>query len=107
MPLIHFIQPDAQRVTVEVPSNTSLMRAAVDAGVEGIIGECGGAAMCGTCHVRVAPEWLERLPPMERNEDDMLECTAAPREFGSRLGCQVRMTDHLSGLVVSFPDRQR
>ncbi|RYG07802.1 MAG: 2Fe-2S iron-sulfur cluster binding domain-containing protein, partial [Burkholderiales bacterium] len=71
------------------------------------IGECGGAAMCGTCHVLVAEPWVDCLPPMSQNEDDMLECTAVPRQANSRLSCQLRMTDELDGLELSLPDRQR
>lgn len=83
------------------------MRAAVDAGTEGIIGECGGAAMCGTCHVLIEEPWVDRLPLFSQNEDDMLECTAAPRQANSRLACQLRMTDDLNGLELKMPERQR
>lgn len=107
MPLVHFTQPDGQRIALDVPVGSSLMRAAVDAGVSGIVGECGGAAMCGTCHVLVEPEWLARLPPMRRNEDELLDCTAEPRQAHSRLGCQLRMSAALEGLRVQLPHRQR
>lgn len=107
MPLVHFTQPDGQRISLDVPIDASLMRAAVDAGVHGIVGECGGAAMCGTCHLFVAPAWLDRLPPMLRNEDELLDCTAEPRQARSRLGCQVRMSAALDGLCVQLPERQR
>lgn len=107
MPMIHITQPDSQQVNVEVPIGTSVMRAAVDAAVCGIIGECGGAAMCGTCHVFVAPEWFHRLGPVRRNEDDLLDCTATPRQPNSRLGCQLRMTEEMAGLVLTLPERQR
>jgi 2Fe-2S ferredoxin len=84
-----------------------VMRSAVDLGVNGIIGECGGAAMCGTCHVLVDEQWLDRLPPMSQNEDELLDCTATPREWGSRLACQLRMTAELDGLALQLPERQR
>ena len=34
---------------------------------------CGGNCQCATCHVYVAPEWLERLPPAGRFETTTLE----------------------------------
>ncbi len=107
MPTIHITQPDGTSVPLEVPLGSSVMRAAVDAQVTGIIGECGGAAMCGTCHVFVDEAWRDRLPPMSQNEDDLLDCTAAPRQANSRLGCQLRMTAELAGLALSLPDCQR
>jgi 2Fe-2S ferredoxin len=90
-----------------VAAGSTFMRAAVDAATDGIIGECGGAAMCGTCHVLVHPDWLSRLPPPSQNEDELLDCTAAARQPNSRLGCQLRVTDELDGLQLSLPDRQR
>lgn len=107
MPLIHITQPDGRRIALEVPVGSSIMRSAVDAGIDGIIGECGGAAMCGTCHVLVDESWRSRMPAMQQNEDDMLDCTAAERKPNSRLGCQLRMTRELEGLSLSLPDRQR
>ena len=35
------------------------MQEAVEAGIRGIVGECGGSCMCATCHVHVDPAWLE------------------------------------------------
>lgn len=107
MPLIHITQPDGKTIDVDVPVGVSVMRSAIDAGIPGIIGECGGAAMCGTCHVFVAPEWIAQLGPIRRNEDDLLECTATPRRSTSRLGCQLRMTEKMAGLRLALPERQR
>ncbi|TFZ02832.1 (2Fe-2S)-binding protein [Ramlibacter henchirensis] len=107
MPIVHMTVPSGKRIELEVKTGTPIMRAAVDAGTEGIIGECGGAAMCGTCHVLVDEAWLDRLPLMSQNEDDMLECTAVPRQANSRLSCQLRMTEELEGLELTLPERQR
>jgi ferredoxin len=72
----------------------------------GIVAECGGSAMCGTCHVYVDPAWLDKLPAPLPNELEMLECTAAERLPESRLSCQIKLTPGLDGLVVRIPDRQ-
>ena len=107
MPIVNVTLPGGPKVQLEVSAGVTFMRAAVDAATEGIIGECGGAAMCGTCHVMVDPDWLERLPVMSQNEDEMLDCTAAPRQPHSRLGCQLRITADLDGLALTLPDRHR
>lgn len=107
MPIIQIKQPDGTRVALEVPLGSSIMRAAVDARVVGIIGECGGAAMCGTCHVFVDEAWLDRLPPVSINEDDLLDGTATERRPNSRLGCQIHMTSELEGLELQLPASQR
>lgn len=107
MVIVHVTLPDGTPTRLQVSPGSTFMRAAVDAALDGIIGECGGAAMCGTCHVRVHPDWLSRLPAMSQNEDELLDCTAAQRLPNSRLGCQLRITEELDGLQLLLPDRQR
>ena len=106
MPSVTFVQPDGARDTLDIPLGESVMQGAADAGIRGIPGECGGNAMCATCHVFVAEEFLAALPPMDANEDGLLDGTATPRGPNSRLSCQLPMTAELDGLVVRIPPRQ-
>ena len=106
MPEVIFIQPDGQREALDIPVGLSVMQGAADAGIHGIVAECGGNAMCATCHVFVAEEFLARLPPMDENEYGLLDGTAVPRRPNSRLSCQLPMTASLDGLVVALPARQ-
>jgi 2Fe-2S ferredoxin len=46
------------------------------------------------------------VPAPTADEDAMLELTAAPREAGSRLSCQITLDAGLDGLVVRLPSRQ-
>jgi 2Fe-2S ferredoxin len=106
MPTITYIQPDGAELTLDASPETSVMRAAVNAGVPGIVGECGGQAMCATCHVYVSLDSLEGLPEINDEEDEMLECTSAPRDpERSRLGCQISCGPRAS-LVVEVPAGQ-
>jgi 2Fe-2S ferredoxin len=93
--------------TLQIPEGQSLMQAAVSAGVHGIVGECGGSAMCATCHVYVDEAFAGRLPAPLETELEMLECTASDRLPNSRLGCQIKLSAALDGLVVSLPERQQ
>ena len=106
MPTVVFHHPDTPPEVVEVQAGTSVMRAAIQSGVRGIVGECGGQAMCATCHVYVHPGYLDRLPPIGEDEDEMLEDTAAPRTDRSRLGCQVPLDDALPEVHVDVPPTQ-
>jgi ferredoxin, 2Fe-2S len=106
MPVITFVQPTGESQTVTVEEKTSLMRAAVANGVNGIVGECGGQAMCATCHMYVRPEFVDQLPEMHEEEDEMLDCTTAVRTNQSRLGCQVKVDARLDGIVVDVPAGQ-
>jgi len=106
MPKVTYVHPDDSREELEVDIGTSVMQAAVAAGIDGIVAECGGSAMCATCHVYVAEDDLPRLPEMQPAEDEMLEATMSPREAHSRLSCQLVMTPALDGLVVRLPEEQ-
>jgi 2Fe-2S ferredoxin len=68
------------------------------------VAECGGAAMCATCHAYVEP--MAGLPPVGAVEEEMLESAAAERRPTSRLSCQIKLKPELDGLVVHLPDRQ-
>ena len=93
--------------TLQVPEGQSLMQAAVSAGVRGIVGECGGSAMCATCHVYVDEAFADQLLAPLETELEMLECTVSERLPNSRLGCQIKLSAALDGLVVRLPERQQ
>lgn len=107
MPDITFIHPDGSEQRFDASDGASVMQVAREAGVAGIVAECGGSAICATCHVYVDPAWLPRLPPPLPNELEMLECTAAERRPESRLSCQIKLTAATQGLMVRLPDRQQ
>lgn len=105
MPRITFIEHNGTEHQVDAASGLSLMRAAVDHGVPGIDADCGGECACATCHVYVAEEWRPAVGEPEPMEEDMLDFAYDVRP-GSRLSCQIRVTDALDGLVVEVPERQ-
>jgi 2Fe-2S ferredoxin len=107
MPSITYCHPDGTEDTIEVVPGTTVMRGAVTNGIGGIVGECGGQAMCATCHVYVRDEYLSELPPMSDDEEEMLDETASPRdEDRSRLGCQLKMGSRMDTIVVDVPESQ-
>ena len=106
MPTITFAQPDGTEQTLQVADGTTLMRAAVSNSVDGIVGECGGQAMCATCHVYVRPGYAGNLPALSEDEDEMLDCTTAERTDLSRLGCQISVGPALVSIVVDVPADQ-
>jgi len=107
MPSIRFIQADGSSRELNTPDGTSVMQAAMGAGLQGIVAECGGSAMCATCHVYVDEAWADRLPAALANELEMLECTASERLPTSRLSCQIKMSAALDGIVLRLPATQQ
>jgi 2Fe-2S ferredoxin len=105
MPLIKFTSHEGNTVEVHAAAGTSVMQAAVDNGIDGIIAECGGACSCATCHCYVDDAWTAKLDAASDLEKEMIECVLDP-EDNSRLSCQVVITDELDGMVVRLPENQ-
>jgi len=106
MTTITFIHPDGRSESVSAEDGTSLMLAALTHGIEGIVAECVGNAVCATCHVYVDEAWAGKLDPLGDDEDALLDGTASERLPNSRLSCQIKLTPAFDGLVVRLPERQ-
>ena len=98
---ITLIQVDGTERTLEqVQTGITLMQAARDADVAGVLGDCGGGCMCATCHVYVDAEWRERVGPPDEIELETMDMAPAVRPDASRLSCQIKLTEALDGLKV-------
>jgi len=106
MPTIRFIEASGDVHDVEVSTGETVMDAATNNMVPGILGECGGACACATCHVFVAKEWQDRLNEPTDMEKGMLEGSVEPPKESSRLACQLIIEDDWDGFEVSLPARQ-
>ena len=106
MPKVTLLLKDGTSKDIEAPENWSIMQIAVDNGLDDIEGACGGALACATCHVYVHPEWAERVFAQDNEksdeEEDMLDLAFDIQET-SRLGCQIKVTKALDGLIVAMP----
>lgn len=106
MALVTYIEHDGTRHPVEVPDGDSVMQGALNNMIPGIAGECGGSLACATCHCYVDDAWIGRVGSPSGTEMEMLESTAEARKAGSRLSCQVTVSEALDGLVVRLPATQ-
>ena len=107
MPIVNYVSPSGISRQIDVPSGMSVMQAALNHRVEGILAECGGNCMCATCHVYVDSSFLGRVPPAKDNEKFMLSIAAEGPETNSRLSCQIRMSEELNGIIVRLPAKQK
>ncbi len=106
MARITYIEHNGTRHEIDVATGLTVMEGARDNGVPGIEADCGGACACSTCHVYVAADWVDKLPPKDAMEADMLDFAWQPDPVRSRLTCQLKVTEALDGLVVNLPERQ-
>lgn len=106
MPKMTFISPDGKtQKEVEAPLGLSVLEIAHRNDID-LEGACEGSLACSTCHVIVASEWYDKLDEPTEEEEDMLDLAFALTHT-SRLGCQIKMTEELDGLVVSLPSATR
>ncbi len=99
-PKLHVTDQEGKRHTLVGISGWRVMEVIRDYGLP-IKAECGGALECATCHVYVAPEWLEKLPEKSEEEEERLD-DAFEVEDNSRLSCQILMSEALDGLDVTL-----
>ncbi len=106
MAKITYIEFNGKTHVVDVASGMTVMEGARDNNIPGIEADCGGACACSTCHVYVDESWVEKLPPRDDMEQDMLDFAWKPDALRSRLTCQLKVSDALDGLVVNMPEKQ-
>ncbi|GMM29421.1 adrenodoxin [Martiniozyma asiatica (nom. inval.)] len=98
---VTFITKDGDQYTYEVAEGDNLLDIAQAHNLD-VEGACGGSCACSTCHIIIDPDFYEKIPEPDDDENDMLDLAFGLTET-SRLGCQVHMTKDLDGLRVALP----
>ena len=86
---------------VDGAEDISVMEVIRDNGFDELLALCGGCCSCATCHVFVDDAFLNCLPPMSADENDLLD-GSDHRRPQSRLSCQLNVTPELEGLRVQI-----
>ena len=92
---------EGETLALDAQNGLSLMEIIRDGGVDELLALCGGCLSCATCHVHVDPAFLDRMPTMDRDEDDLLD-SVDDRDETSRLSCQIPFGPALDGLRVTI-----
>lgn len=103
MPKLTVVTRAGEERTVDGEAGLSVMEVLKVNGFDELLALCGGCCSCATCHVYVDPAFLDRLPPMSEDEDDLLEAVDE-RRATSRLSCQLPFEAGLDGLTVTIAD---
>lgn len=101
MPTIIVTTREGVEQRIQADGGVSLMHVIRDAGIDDLLALCGGCCSCATCHVKVGPALLEKLPAIGTDEDDLLD-SSEYRDATSRLSCQIIVDDALDGLRVTI-----
>ncbi len=102
---VTYIQANGQQHAVDLANGTNLMEGAVKNGVPGILGDCGGAAACATCHIYIRADWQPVVGEISELETELLECSTDVTSE-SRLACQIVVSPQLDGVVIQIPESQ-
>lgn len=102
---ITFIEFDGREKTVQAKEGQTVMSCASENLIEGILAECGGNCVCGTCRGKISAQWQRKLGPRGEGEDLILD-TGEGDADAYRLTCQINMNESLDGLIIHLPESQ-
>ena len=91
---------DGTKYELEARERASLMEILRQAGLS-IDALCSGSCQCATCHVFIEEPWLGKLKPRTDFEIATLEGEGSELRANSRLACQIRWQDDLTGIVLT------
>jgi len=103
--LINIVATDLDGETHEIQaSEGETLMEALRTHEWGVPAICGGLCACGTCHVYLDEEWLDKFQQQDMDEQDLLAVFDSTQE-NSRLSCQLRLNDRHDGLKLTIaPD---
>ncbi|MFY9287435.1 MAG: 2Fe-2S iron-sulfur cluster-binding protein [Alphaproteobacteria bacterium] len=99
---VTFIMRDGSQRLLEAQVGQSLLDVSRQHNIDDVEGACGGAMACSTCHMIIDPKWFGKLPGASDDEIDMLDLAPGITKT-SRLGCQIRLTEAMDGLIIKLP----
>lgn len=105
MSIVKYIHSDKTETNVEIEAGENIMSLAINNLVDGIVGECGGAQACATCHCYIDESYASLFSEKSELEEAMLEMVPDLKPT-SRLSCQLELTDDLPNIVVELPESQ-
>ncbi len=101
MSILNLVTRKGDTRQIDAADGESIMIAVREAGIDDLAAICGGSCSCATCHVWVDTAWIDKAGPPGPVEEELLD-GSMHREAGSRLSCQIIMTQELDGIKVTI-----
>jgi 2Fe-2S ferredoxin len=101
MPKLTVVTREGEEREIDGDIGLSVMELIRDAGIDELLALCGGCCSCATCHVHIDPAFVDKLPAMSDDEDELLSISD-DRDATSRLSCQLQFSAALDGLKVTI-----
>ncbi|HEX8374699.1 MAG TPA: 2Fe-2S iron-sulfur cluster-binding protein [Geminicoccaceae bacterium] len=102
MTIVRFVSADGNHIQQVTGAPGERLLDLAQAHGQPLEGTCEGQMACSTCHVVVAAEDFEKLPPAAEEEEDLLDLAARVTRT-SRLACQIVLDAGLETLTVRMP----
>ena len=102
MTKVRFVSADGRKVVEAKGTPGTRLLELAQVHDQPLEGACEGAMACSTCHVIVAPDDFDKLPPASEDEEDLLDFAYGVSRT-SRLACQIWLNDALDSLEVRMP----
>ena len=99
MPKLIVVTREGEEREIDGDAGLSVMEIVRDAGIDELLALCGGCCSCATCHIHVDPAFVDKLPPMSEDENDLLD-SSSDRDETSRLSCQIDFGPALDGMKI-------
>ena len=99
-----FFKKSESILSVTIDEGQTLLDAAKKLKIPDISGDCKGNCACGTCHIYIDENWVDKIEPIwtASLETYLLEKSKHYNEKLSRLSCQIDMKNEYNGLVVNL-----
>ncbi len=101
MAQLNIVSQTGESKTVEAKVGLTVMEIIRDNGFDELLALCGGCCSCATCHVYVEDSFIDKLPAMSDDENDLLD-TSDNRKPASRLSCQLPVTEAIDGATITI-----
>ncbi len=87
-----------------VDEGETLLDAAKKINIPEISGDCRGNCACGTCHIHIDEDWIDKIEPIwtASLESFLLEKSIHYNKKLSRLSCQIDIKNEYDGLIVNL-----
>ncbi|HEX7822649.1 MAG TPA: 2Fe-2S iron-sulfur cluster-binding protein [Sphingobium sp.] len=101
MAQLNIVSQTGESKTVEAKEGLTVMEIIRDNGFDELLALCGGCCSCATCHVYIEESFIDKLPAMSEDENDLLD-TSDHRNATSRLSCQVPVSAAIDGATITI-----
>ena len=82
----------------------TILDAAKQINIKEIPGDCRGNCACGTCHIHIHEDWVDKIEPIwsASLETFLLEKSSHYNKKLSRLSCQIDVKNDYDGLIINL-----